>query len=189
MERVSFQINGFDYVYTPESRSLVVINHDNEKEEEMDPLFDSGWFEDTSPTPSGSAVPSLPSRSASAPWTSYKSSFPDASSTVSFHVLVDPRALEQNDHVCIRGNLDVFGAWGPGIVMTPEVGNSCIWSAEVTMPFTMLEACPSGMFQFKYTIESGRGNDPIWEGQTNRSEKTLMDNFYHTFRSDYTSQR
>ena len=72
---------------------------------------------------------------------------------------MDPRALQEGEHVIIVGNLDQMGGWSDGVQLTPQPRNPLIWSATLEMPFTMADSCIHGMFQFRYKIVSNDGGN------------------------------
>jgi hypothetical protein len=138
----------------------------------------------------------------------YTSTDPEASTTVTFHVWIEPTLVkyEEGERVCVRGNVDALGRWGvlPPLVLRSsgwgEEGdadsNIWIWEGSVSLPFLPDEACATGLFQYQYTIEqidaeSGEvtGDSTEEGGYTPRTVKSLENHCYDMFKHNYASSR
>jgi hypothetical protein len=78
--------------------------------------------------------------------------------------------VRAGERVCIRGNIPQLGEWGDGahVPMHRDGVNHNLWVAQVVLPFVMEEHCTTGIFQFKYAIETTEG-EVLEEGQDNRT--------------------
>jgi hypothetical protein len=98
------------------------------------------------------------------PWTPYQSPTPNAQTDCTFHVVLDPRAVQEGEHVALTGNLDAMGAWSQdGVPMSRHPHNPSLWSAMVTLPYTTYDVCTRGLFQFAYKVMTSCGEE-IAEG-------------------------
>ena len=116
-------------------------------------------------------------------WVPYVSRTPDASTLVTFHVVIDAKVTNVRS-VRITGNLEVMSAFTDGIPMVIEDGNQCVWTISLHLPFTLTDYHINGMFQFHYEIVMTDGAI-IPEGQGERTEQKLRHHFFHAFRPDY----
>lgn len=106
---------------------------------------------------------------------------------MTFHVILDARALQEGDRVVLNGSPAELTDWGDGIAMLPAFDNPMIWTATVNLPFGFTDHCLTGIFSFRYEIVTVSGN--IIEGQNDRFEQGLQWNFYHIFRSNFRYPR
>ena len=65
-------------------------------------------------------------------FTPYTSLTPGVQTAVTFHLLLDPRSIKENEHIVISGNLDIMGAGGDGIPMHAELDN-IIWTITLNL--------------------------------------------------------
>ena len=103
-------------------------------------------------------------------------------------VTVDPSIPEDGDQVTLRGNLEELGGGGPGVPMVRSEDDPSVWSVEVELPIGMTETHFTGMFDYRFAIETARGA-VIEEGAVAKSAKAMYTHFYHNCRTNYHQPR
>jgi len=116
---------------------------------------------------------------------------PNARTTVRFHLLLSPTFnLLDGDQVCIRGSLPQLGEWNASLPLVQDQDNPSVWTAEVVLPFEPNEACKTGIFEYKYAIESAPATGGLMqEGRYNRRVNVCRPHYYATFWPDKNAQR
>jgi hypothetical protein len=115
-------------------------------------------------------------------WVPYIPKDPHTRTITRFHCLLEQRLLENHvASVCIRGSAPILGE--QAIPMLQDDVNRSMWVAEVELPFDHQERCDTGLFEYKYTIETGSG-EVLYEGQKSRRERVMKANIYGAFRPD-----
>jgi RZ type zinc finger domain/AAA domain (dynein-related subfamily) len=108
-----------------------------------------------------------------------------AQTTSIFSVMVPIGAVSPADGetVAIQGSLPELGAWEHSLPLHQSPDNPLVWSAEFVLPFSYLETCGKGVFEYKFCIEGKDGT--TLETGFNRRPKSVQACYYSTFR--YTS--
>ena len=109
-------------------------------------------------------------------------------SRVWFHLLLDDSILEPGDQVTLRGDLDELGSGGPGVPMAQSADDPAVFEVEVELPIGMTETHFSGMFDYRFAIETPDGV-VIEEGSIPKSAKEMYAHFYHNCRTNYREPR
>ncbi len=109
---------------------------------------------------------------------------------------MDDKALFPGDRIVLSGSMDCLGNWDAMIELSPSPTSPAIWSVTVDMPLNMMDSYLSGLFEYKYYIESAR-DGRISEGQQTggyyqidgRRETKMRRNLFHSFRPNYSHAR
>jgi hypothetical protein len=101
---------------------------------------------------------------------------------------VDEKFLQPGDRVVLMGNLDCLGGWDRIIELNPDPFHPDVWSIAVEMPFCLADSSLTGIFHYKYFIESAR-DGRVAEGQYERTETKMRRNLFHAFRPNYNISR
>ena len=101
---------------------------------------------------------------------------------------VDESILEEGDRVTLRGDLEELGDGGPGVPMVQAEDDPAVWSVEVELPIGMTETHYSGMFDYRFAIETASGAT-IEEGSIGKSAKAMYTHFYHNCRTNWREPR
>ena len=84
----------------------------------------------------------------------------------------------------LRGDLEELGSGGPGVPLAQSADDPTVWEAEVELPIGMTETHFSGMFDYRFAIETADGA-VIEEGSLDKSAKEMFAHFYHNCRTNY----